>query len=242
MRLLIDIGNTRSKFSICDDGMLSPTSFIETSNITITWLLKTFKTFDKCIVSNVNHPQLNETIEKWCRLQGIDYVKLESEKARFGLLSGYRNFKQLGIDRWLAMLGALTLHPNQANLVIDSGTATTIDLVLPQGQHVGGWILPGIHTLTSSVVKRTENVVADSKYINNISFSDNTCDAVNKASWAATVGFIQESLSLANSEYLAEGEHVNIILTGGNAKHLMTLLTIKAELVEELIFLGMQRY
>ena len=51
----------------------------------------------------------------------------------------------LGVDRWLAILAAaFKLYPQKNVLIIDAGTATTVDLLAKSGVHQGGWILPGI--------------------------------------------------------------------------------------------------
>jgi type III pantothenate kinase len=52
----------------------------------------------------------------------------------------------LGVDRWLAIVGAATTY-GKPLVVWDLGTATTLDAVDASGQHLGGWILPGPRTM-----------------------------------------------------------------------------------------------
>lgn len=51
--------------------------------------------------------------------------------------------QQLGADRYCALLGVLA-HERKPAVVVDAGTAVTIDLLTASGQHCGGYILPGL--------------------------------------------------------------------------------------------------
>lgn len=78
-----------------------------------------------------------------------------------GLYSGYRDAAQLGVDRFLALLGARCRWPDQDCLIIDAGTALTIDLLRSDGQHQGGCILPGLALMRSALAAGTERLGAD---------------------------------------------------------------------------------
>lgn len=69
----------------------------------------------------------------------------------------YPNPQRLGVDRWLAMLGAQTLCGDDV-LVIDAGTALTLDLLDKQQQHQGGWIVPGVQLAQQSLFQQTQRV------------------------------------------------------------------------------------
>ncbi len=242
MKLLIDIGNTRIKYVLSDNGLLSAIYFVEANTLSLTWLQQTFTHIDQCLVSNVNNKGFNELITQWCEVQQIECLILQSEAELFGIRSGYKEYKTLGVDRWLALLGTAKLYPNQSSLIIDTGTATTVDFIASCGQHYGGWILPGINTLVSSVVNKTNNVAAQCQRVDKVTFSMNTSDAVNNASWAATLGCINEAILLTKNDYIETDNVLNVIITGGNGKPLSHLLTTKNIFVENLIFCGMQCY
>ena len=71
-----------------------------------------------------------------------------------------------------------------------------------------------------------------------ISFGKSTSDGVNNACWAATLGFINQSITQAKKQVSLD----KIILTGGNAEKLSVLLSTKHHIVHELVFIGMQRF
>ncbi|MEY4588820.1 MAG: hypothetical protein RL497_896 [Pseudomonadota bacterium] len=60
-----------------------------------------------------------------------------------GVINGYAEPQRLGVDRWLALLAARQVMQGDV-VVVDAGTAITLDLLTGQGQHLGGYILPGV--------------------------------------------------------------------------------------------------
>lgn len=242
MKLLIDVGNTCSKFVTCQNDKLSPINIVESHKINLQWLETNFTSVEQCLISNVSDDQLNEIFFTWCEKQNIHYHLIQSETEKFNVVCAYEKPNTFGVDRWLGLLGAEKLFTNQASLIVDLGTATTIDLLSSSGQHCGGWILPGIDLMFSSVVNNTNKVFATPEQVEQINFANNTSEAVNQASWAATIGFISTAVTCAKNNYLAAEEPLTLILTGGNAKQLSQLVTFEYELVENLVFVGMNRY
>ena len=242
MKLLIDVGNTLCKYVIFQQGELSVITQIETHLINQQWLAQHFPAIEQCIVSNVNDNNFNQIISLWCESRKIDYCFVESKAEKFNIKCAYDDPSTFGVDRWLGLVGASTLFPNQASLIIDAGTATTIDLLAASGVHQGGWILPGIDLMFSSLVQNTKKVFATPKEINQIAFANNTTDAVNQANWAATIGCINSAITTAQEQYLSQNEPLHILLTGGNAAKLKQLMTVECEYIEKLIFVGINRY
>ena len=74
-----------------------------------------------------------------------------------GVRNGYSNPAQLGVDRWLAVIGAFHRH-RDACCVVDAGTALTIDGVDATGQHLGGFIVPGPRLMVESLLTGTSDL------------------------------------------------------------------------------------
>lgn len=85
-------------------------------------------------------------------------AKVSAERG--GVQNGYENPLQLGVDRWLAMLGAYDLV-RRSLVVIDLGTAVTVDLVHGSGQHLGGYIAPGLPLLRRQLRSSTSRISFD---------------------------------------------------------------------------------
>ena len=74
-----------------------------------------------------------------------------------GLKNSYQDPSRMGVDRWLAMLGARRRCQGRL-CVIDAGSATTIDLVDAAGQHEGGYIIPGPALMERALLLDTDRV------------------------------------------------------------------------------------
>jgi len=248
MIILIDIGNSRTKYVELVGGKLSSSLGLDNKDFRTTYFAKHFSRAKKVVVANVAKSALTTELEAWCDSQDISFIQVYSEQQKNSLVSAYEKPAQLGIDRWLALLAATHLYPHQSVLIIDAGTATTVDLVASNGEHQGGWILAGIKALFNSILSHSTLVHAQSKASPSLAFGTNTTDNVNNACWAATLGMINQAISQA--QQLGNIDH--IVLTGGNGQVLTELLnadtteqavlTKNIQFIDNLIFYGLQEY
>jgi type III pantothenate kinase len=74
------------------------------------------------------------------------YVRLTTQTTAANVHNGYADPDKLGVDRWLALLGAIDFIGPVDKLIIDAGSAITVDLLTKDGKHLGGAILPGFNT------------------------------------------------------------------------------------------------
>jgi type III pantothenate kinase len=98
-------------------------------------------------------PHLTKQLIKICRVNKVKTICV-SPKSECGLTYRYRNPNELGADRIAALVGALTRYKRDV-IVVDAGTAITIDVARKAGDHLGGIICPGIHMLSESIHKGT---------------------------------------------------------------------------------------
>ncbi|NQZ83011.1 MAG: type III pantothenate kinase [Colwellia sp.] len=238
MKLMIDIGNSRTKFVLIQDDIAEQIQTIDNVKLTHAWFNENWQNVTQILIANVNQPIITHALELWAAEKTIRINIIESESERFGVTNCYGKPKTLGIDRWLTLIGVMSNYPNKNTLIIDSGTATTIDFLTADGKHQGGWILPGINTLFESILAKTSNVNA--KYISSASLSigKNTSECVNSACWAATIGLIELSITqIKQSKTIDE-----IIILGGNAEALADLLNESVIIDQYLVFSGLQQY
>jgi type III pantothenate kinase len=238
MRLLVDIGNSRTKYVVEQQGELSPIQSTRNEDINDVWLKNITTSVKVIIIASVSEAYLMNVFSSCANQQGIAFLEVKSESKRFGVTSSYQQAITLGVDRWLTLLAANIAYRNENILIVDAGTATTIDLLDRNGLHLGGWILPGIDILFNSLLLNTSQVMATQKQQANISFGKSTSEGVNNACWAATLGFIEQSIKQAKGQVSLD----KILLTGGNAEKLSVLLSTKHHIVHDLVFIGMQRY
>jgi type III pantothenate kinase len=72
-----------------------------------------------------------------------------------GLKIRYRNPAEVGADRIAGAMAAALLQPNRDLIVVDSGTATTFDVIAATGDYLGGVILPGVGASADALASHT---------------------------------------------------------------------------------------
>lgn len=259
MIALVDIGNSRFKYALCsipafqidtlstkdlNEDYLGEIKSFENASLNDEWLDKHFSLISKIVIASVTSDNVNNSVKQWARSRGIELIWVETERAFARVTNGYEDYQQLGVDRWLALIGAKFLKPKEHCLIIDSGTATTIDLLDKSGHHLGGWILPGIDLMSSSVLTSTARVCGSPVAENPLGFGRNTGENLYLASWGATIGAVERAMTLSAQEL---NEPPTLLFTGGNGKALADQVTklqtkISVEVVEKLIFVGLMRY
>ena len=209
MYLLIDIGNTRIKWQQRDDEHIELTDSILVEEF-MDVDFSTIKSIKKIIISNVNHSivldKLKEILSKFkCPI--IEANPISNEY----LINDYEDHKTLGIDRWLTALGAWKLYQRPL-LVINAGTAITIDLVEldkeSKAHFQGGMILPGI-AISLAVLNNSTNLI-DTEIGKSQYPSLNTKDAV-------TTGIMTSIQGAVNLVCRKLPSSLPILLTGGDA-------------------------
>lgn len=156
MNLVVDIGNSRAKTAIFSEGKLI--ELLTTDELTLHQLkeLKVrFPGLDKAILSQVSavHPDIVSYLKA-----SFHYFLELSSQTPVPLLNNYLTPDTLGLDRLAAAIGAKELFPGKDLLVIDTGTAITIDLVEGNGTFAGGNISPGLRSRFRALHEFTKNL------------------------------------------------------------------------------------
>lgn len=155
MLLAIEQGNTNTLFAVHDGQewiaqWRSATHSTRTADEYAVWLAQLlsmaglqFGVFDGCIISSVV-PQSIFNLRNLARR----YLKVEplviGENAELGIEVRIDKPSEAGADRLVNAVGAHVAYPGDL-IVIDSGTATTFDIIAADGGFEGGLIAPGIN-------------------------------------------------------------------------------------------------
>ena len=215
--LLIDIGNTAIKWQFNGNYDRSLISEFD---------IKLLPRADKIFVSCVGDTSI---------LDAVDNVIFVKPQATFDAFqSAYQESKSLGVDRFLAMIGALSSYPNQHTLIIDAGSALTFDLILDSGKHQGGLIAPGLSKLRTSFAKFSTS----SSQVTVNKLANNTQDA-----WEfGTSEMLMSMINTQIEKHFEELGDVKIVLTGGDAKIIALRLNYSFELRPNLVLEGLAKY
>ena len=119
MRLLIDVGNTSLKAVLWHNEQAQPADINN-----LPWLQIT-----EVIYACVGRSDLLNDILAQAASNNITCFEAKVTKTLGDLVCAYEHVGNLGIDRWLALIAGFTLYPNTACIVVDAGTATTIDVL-----------------------------------------------------------------------------------------------------------------
>jgi type III pantothenate kinase len=125
----------------------------------------------------------------------------------------YQDPSKLGSDRWAATIGARALSSNNT-LIVNAGTATTIDLLGSNGVHYGGWILPGLELMQRGLENNTAQLPSVTREEHR-GFATNTNNAIIGGCDAAQIGAVLYGIEQAK-EMNCPIERIWV--DGGNAK------------------------
>ena len=181
-------------------------------------------------VSNVAGPEVAAHLDRWAR----DALGIVPEYARAtaciaGVTSGYREPEKLGVDRWLALLAAWH-ELGRACVVVDAGTAVTVDVLDGSGTHQGGYIVPGLTLMLDALLSGTSGVRLSAGPVASLAAGTCTSDAVLHGCTAMTVALIERARG---------GSELPLVLTGGDAELLAPWLAAPSLLRPELVLDGL---
>lgn len=155
-----------------------------------------------------------------------------------GVTNGYDEFARLGLDRWLALVGAYQLV-RRACLVIDLGTAVTSDFVDAGGAHLGGFICPGMPLMRNQLRTHTRRIRYDDieaeKALVHLVPGRATAEAVERGCSLMLRGFALTQLEIARGYW---GDDFIIFVTGGDASLVRDVLP-EARVAPDLVFVGL---
>ena len=243
MKLMLDIGNSsvnwanekKSKFIDQGSFVYDKKNFENSleENIVLT------KNITTILVSNVAGQEIFTSLDSWAKEHGCLklWQPVVDEKFK-GLNTNIYQTQDIGVDRWLSMVACWEMH--QSSLcVVNCGTALTIDLINVErgvGNHLGGYILPGVDLLQSTLIKNTKNINFSINSFPSIEYPSDTKTAVNNGAFLALVSSIDR---VVNGFKKDSGRLPKCIISGGNAKLIESLLEHKFEYIPNLVLHGL---
>ena len=238
--LLLDIGNTRLKWaSLKGEDFVPGGEVLHSGQLEDQMLTQVIQDMSPMYVvaasvaGDENELFLREWVQRHFQKE-IEFVK--ALQRGHGVINGYLEPAQLGGDRWAAMIAAS--RGWQGNLcVIDAGTALTLDLLLADGQHLGGYILPGLGMMQQSLLESTKIPISIDSVIltENSQVGNNTISCITNGVLQAACGLIERTIMQFEQQY---NDEIQCILTGGDAQRLLDNLNVSCELEPNLVLRG----
>lgn len=244
--LLISIGNTRTRIALARDRQLEPSSVVPNTDFPgLVSAAMAAGEEAEVLIASVNDPvadRLARELEAKGRRVGRFAVVDSEDRLLIPVSSTLDDPTTVGQDRLLDALGAFS-RAQQACIVIDAGTAVTVDFVDGEGTFHGGAIAPGIqmmaaalhgHTAALPLVKVTPETIPGET--GGEPFGKNTAQAIALGAVSAVRGLVHHLIDRYAQFYEA---YPRIIATGGDAPLLFENDELVEHIVPDLTLMGM---
>lgn len=163
MFLVIDIGNSCISMGLCSKEKIEDTASMTHENLEKYELINIFRSiykninFENCIISSVKD-ELNDVVcQAVYDAYKIKPIFLDTD-FNTGIKLKVKNPDTLGSDRLANIYAGLTLYQKKPLIIIDSGTATTFDILDKEGDFIGGVIMPGFGMQLSALSEKTSKL------------------------------------------------------------------------------------
>ena len=236
MILAIDAGNSRVKWGWHDGAAwtsIATVSLIEfaASGDHINPFSITHEDPERIVISNVAGDGAHQLLVNWTSIFDAEPLWLHGEAQRCGVRSRYDRPEQLGPDRWAALVAARAAHTGPC-LVVNAGTATTIDMLSGDGVFLGGAICPGIDLMRFVLHEHTGRLPIEEGSLREA--PRNTLDAIETGCRHAQAGAVERM-------HRAMGGNPLCIVSGGAGRALLELLPLPSRYIENLVLDGLAR-
>ena len=237
-KLWLDLGNTRLKYWLTDaHGQLldhAAEQHLQAPAELLRGLVYRFERLAPAFigVSSVLGQAVNTQIGQSLAKLGVPFEFVQVDAAHALMQSAY-DARQLGVDRWLQMLGAVDANARQC--IVGCGTALTIDLI-DCGRHLGGYIFPSMHLQRAALFSGTRQIGQVSASFDSIECGQTTEQAVQNGILLSIVGAIHA----VQRQYTGFA----LTLTGGDAAVVAAQLdpTLMPMIAPDLLLQGLRRF
>jgi type III pantothenate kinase len=234
MILTIDAGNSRVKWGAYAHGAwLAQDAALPEQITQLAARWRALGVPASIVVSNVAGDAVRAALEQQLLQLPVAAHWIKSSAAAHGVRNHYRNPAQLGVDRWMALIGARRLQAGPSVVVL-SGTALTVDALTADGDFLGGLIAPGLRAMVDTLAVTTAGVKITSGDYE--VFPTETRHAVATAAIAAALGCIAHV-----RKHLAQAGHgeANVVLSGGAASVLAPHVARPLVTIDNLVLEGL---
>ena len=213
MNLIVDIGNSRIKVVVVDgDSIVAEDVSADVNRQWLSDIVARYSAICRAIVSSTS--STGEMVAEWLR-EWVEYVILfEPATTPVPIGNSYATPATLGADRLAAAVGGATLFPDSDLMIVDFGTAITIDYVV-DGKFVGGNISPGMTTRFRALADYTAKLPLCAPTDEVLTYGRTTKEAIEQGVMQGITneieGYIEGFLHKKAKKY--------IIFTGGDAKY-----------------------
>ena len=242
--LLIDLGNTRIKWAWLSAAAqeLENAGAARTSDgLSTLPFLNREEAVAGALACNVAGIELGRKLAGLIRERlGVELEFAQPQASACGVTAAYANPLNLGADRWAALIGAHALG-RRDYCIIDAGSTVTLDLLLADGRHLGGYIAPGREMSLAAMARGTADLASRLKDHSgeplDLTPGTDSAEAMEKGALAAQLGMIRTGMQRLA---IKGGGSPVLLLTGGGAEALVATGELPdAQLAPDLVLRGL---
>ena len=242
MKLLIDLGNTRLKCALWDGRALRFIGALphvgDDVQLDFDTLWKDIGAVSAILIASVASAVVGDQLaRKALERFGVQPAFVLSPASACGVRNAYAEPGRLGIDRFL---GLVALHAIQSGpcVLASCGTALTLDALAADGSHLGGLIAPSPPLMRDALTGATARL-STPQAARVVERADNTGDAIESGVWLAGAALLERFVARATTTF---GAAPAVVLTGGGAERLATLIEPAHRVDAELVLRGLAIY
>ena len=221
MYLIIDVGNSRAKVVVMEnDEILYQTESETINDAILSDIVGRYGDIDSAIISTTrgNGNNLEALVGGY-----VERVLLFTPATTpIPIKNGYHTPQTLGADRLAAAVGAWAMSPDCDVMVVDFGTAITIDYVIG-GEYRGGNISPGVTTRFRALADYTACLPLCKPTEQVLEYGRTTTEAIEQG----VMRGVEHEIRGYVEAFSKENDKKRIIFTGGDAKYFVKRINNK---------------
>lgn len=235
MLLVIDSGNTRTKWALVNSvGVMQGQDFCMNGDLGTCKLPQAAQNASKVFIANVAGESVAEQIAQL--VAPLDTYFVVAKQQACDVINLYEQTEKLGADRWAALIAAWHLT-KQATLVVNAGTAITIDCLANSEQEdkavfLGGTIMPGLRLMQTALMRNTAQLSVGNGVCT--AFPINTQNAMQTGCLNAVVGAIAVQMQQLQKR---SNHPLKVIISGGDAAVILAALQAHLNVTEKQVMI-----
>ncbi len=235
MNLAIDIGNTHVKAAVFDGGQLVETfKSREVGKAFVDTVFAAYPGIDRAILASVRADF--SAVEEAVKGRVKSYMRFDAA-TKIPVTNLYATPETLGPDRLAAAVGANAIYPENNVLIVDFGTAVTIDVVTSAGEFLGGNISPGVDTRFRALHDYTSNLPLCENTGRTVLLGSSSEEAICSGVVNGVLYEIEGYIMRLEEMY----DDLKIIFTGGDGKYFAKRLKNTIFATYDLVVHGLNR-
>jgi type III pantothenate kinase len=223
--IVVDVGNSRVKWGYCVGGSVAVAVTLPHSVPRVwqrqleLWNLPGPLVW---VVSSVS-PKRGDELAAWVQERGDRVMRLDQPE-QLPLVVGLARPDHVGIDRLLDAVAATDRIKRKVPIIIiDAGTAVTVDLINAAGVFEGGAIFPGLHLMAMSLHDYTALLpLTEIRDVPAVPGRDTVAAMQTGIFWSVAGGI--KALVRLMSAGEGASRHREVFLTGGDAELLSSVM------------------